>query len=456
MQTTYSRNRTQETSPQSADRRRWLVAGLSLPLFVAAIAYLGGRSPSTPVRSSIDLTPRLMVQAPVPANEAVPEPVPVAVEPVAVEPAPDRLEVTVERNDTLDGIFRRAGVDIATLAELRNLPDARKALDLLRPGDIIHLTHLNGALETLNRRISQTLTLSISRAEDGYAVSYIENPLEVQVVQNRAKINSSLFEAGLDAGISQKVIMTMANQIFSWDIDFALDIRKGDEFSVLYERQFQDGDYVGDGRVLAAEFVNKGKAYRAVWFESEDGEVEGYFTPDGRSMRKAFLRAPLDFTRVSSSFNPRRRHPISGKIRAHKGIDYAAPTGTPIKAAGDGRVRFAGRKGGYGKAVILEHRNGVTTLYGHMSRFSKHARNGQRVKQGQTIGYVGATGAATGPHLHYEYRVRGVHKNPAKIKMPNVKIPSQYLTEFRGKAEATLAQLELAGRETPSEVLASR
>jgi murein DD-endopeptidase MepM/ murein hydrolase activator NlpD len=413
------------------------MAGMGFPFVIAAAGLLAMRTPEPVTPPSVDLTPRLATTAE-PIEDATPEIVPET-------PAPDSIEVTVQRNDTMDRIFRGAGIDIATLAELRNLPGARKALDLLRPGDIIELTSLNGVLHSLNRQISDTLTLSISRAEEGYAVNYIENPLEVQVVQSGARIESSLFEAGQDAGISPEVIMTLANRIFSWDIDFALDIRKGDEFKVLYERTFQDGEFVGDGRVLAAEFINKGKKHRAVWFESGDGEVSGYFTPEGRSMRKAFLRAPLDFTRVSSSFNPRRRHPISGKVRAHKGIDYAAATGTPIKAAGDGRVIFAGRKGGYGNAVILQHRNGVTTLYGHMSRFSKVARSGRSIKQGQTIGFVGATGAATGPHLHYEYRVNGVHKNPAGIKLPNIEIPPAYRAEFDGKAETALARLELTG-----------
>lgn len=373
----------------------------------------------------------------------------------ALSPGPDSVEVTVQRNDTLDRIFRSAGIDAATIAELRNLPDARRALDLLRPGDIIRLEHIDGVLQRLNRQISATLTLSISREEQGYAINYIENPLEKEVVGRRASIESSVFEAGKRAGISGAVIMTLANEIFGWDIDFALDIRRGDAFSVLYEQEFQDGEYVGDGRVLAAEFMNQGKRHRAVWFESADGEVRGYFTPEGEGMRKAFLRAPLEFTRVSSVFNPKRRHPISGKVRAHKGIDYAARTGTPILAAGDGRVQFAGRKGGYGNAVILDHGRGITTLYAHMSRFSKAGRSGRRVKQGDVIGYVGSTGASTGPHLHYEYRVKGVHKNPATIPLPRTEIPSGYLAEFRAQAETKLAQLEMTSAER-GEAFASR
>jgi murein DD-endopeptidase MepM/ murein hydrolase activator NlpD len=332
----------------------------------------------------------------------------------------------------------------------------RKTLDILRPGDIITLTYADGVLQSLNRRISDTLTLKVSRAGDDYSVNYIENPLETEIVGHRAHIESSLFEAGQKAGISSRTIMTLANQIFGFDIDFALDIREGDEFSVLYEQNYQDGNYVSDGRVLAAEFVNRGKTHRAVWFESKDGEIKGYYTPDGHGMRKAFLRAPLDFTRISSRFNSRRLHPILGVMRAHKGTDYAAPTGTPIWAAGNGRVLFAGRKGGYGNVVIIDHGKGITTVYGHMSRFARSLRAGRTVSQGDTIGYVGMTGLATGPHLHYEYRVRGVQKNPATLPMPTTEIPSTYLAEFRSQAEVTLAKLDLADVDVPDRRLANR
>ena len=406
-------------------RRHLLLAGTAFPLIAASVAYLLVRTPATDTPTSIDLT-ALVQQAPEPVDEG-----------------PDSVEVTVQRDDTLDQIFRSVGLDIATLSALRARPEVRKALDVLRPGDIITLTHADGVLQSLNRQISNTLTLSVARAGDGYAINYIENPLETEIVGRRAQITSSLFAAGQDAGMSAETIMTLANQIFGWDIDFALDIRDGDEFSVLYEQKFQDGGYVNDGRVLAAEFVNQGKTHRAVWFQSQDGDVQGYFTPEGKGMRKAFLRAPLDFTRVSSVFNPRRKHPISGVVRAHKGVDYAASTGTPIWAAGDGRIQFAGRKGGYGNVVMIDHGKGINTVYGHMSRFGKSARAGRSMKQGDIIGYVGMTGAATGPHLHYEYRVKGVHKNPATIPMPRTEIPSNYLAEFRSQSESALAKLQL-------------
>jgi murein DD-endopeptidase MepM/ murein hydrolase activator NlpD len=430
--------------PVAAGRRR-LLAASALPLLAAGAFYLAS-PPALDTPAAIDLTQVAARAAPIAP----------AIAPAAQqESAPENVEVTVQRNDTLDRIFRSVGIDNATLAELRTVPDVRKAIDILRPGDIITLTHADGVLQTLNRRISETLTLSVSRAEDGFAVNFIENPLEVEVTGARARIETSLFEAGRDAGMSAQTVMVLANEIFGWDIDFALDIRAGDEFSALYQRKFQDGEYVSDGRVLAAEFVNQGRTHRAVWFESADSTVRGYYTPEGKGMRKAFLRAPLDFTRISSRFNPTRRHPISGKVRAHRGIDYAAPTGTPIWAAGDGRIEFAGRKGGYGNTVIIDHGRGITTLYAHMSRIGKGARGGRQVRQGELIGYVGSTGASTGPHLHYEYRVKGVHKNPANIPLPNTEIPTRYAAEFRAQAEVMLAQLRLTNGQ-PNQRLASR
>lgn len=411
--------------------RRLLLAASVVPVAVTALLFISA-PPAHDPPTSLDLT--ALAAAAIPLNAGT------------ADAGTRHVEVTVKRNDTLDRIFRTVGVDIATLSELRRLPDARKAIDLLRPGDIITLTHMDGALQSLNRRISDTLTLSVSRAGGGFAINYIENPLEVEVAATRARIDSSLFAAGRNAGMSAETIMVLANEIFGWDIDFALDIRRGDEISVIYQRKFQDGRYVSDGRVLAAEFVNQGRTHRAVWFESADGDVRGYFTPEGRGMRKAFLRAPLDFTRISSGFNPRRLHPISGRVRAHQGVDYAAPTGTPIWAAGDGRVQFAGARGGYGNTVIVDHGRGVTTLYAHMSRFGKSGRSGRSVKQGEIIGYVGSTGASTGPHLHYEYRVNGQHKNPSTVPMPSTEVPTRYAAEFSAMAGAALAQLQLTER----------
>jgi murein DD-endopeptidase MepM/ murein hydrolase activator NlpD len=340
------------------------------------------------------------------------------------------IQVIVARNDTLDAIFRRMALDTADLAAIRQLPGIRQSLDFLKPGDAIKLTHADGELEELSRQVSETQTLKVVRQDDGFAAKMIDNPVQVRIRTATATIDSSLFQAAEAADISDIVALKLAN-VFAWDIDFVLDIREGDRFTAVYEQIYQDGKYLRDGEVLAAEFVNSGKVYRAVRFVTDSGAA-GYYTPDGLPMRKAFLRAPVEFTRVSSVFNPHRMHPILNLIRGHMGTDYAAPTGTPVHAAGEGRVSFAGRRGGYGNAVVLAHSNSVSTLYGHMSRFAKNVRVGTHVQQGEVIGYVGMTGLATGPHLHYEYLVNGVHKDPQTVHLPGAEpLRAEILQRFR-------------------------
>lgn len=357
----------------------------------------------------------------------------------------DTIDVIVHRNDTLDRIFRRLQLNLTDLASIRELPSVRQALDLLRPGDEITVTHHSGELQALTRQINVTQTLAVKRGSDGFVAEIIENPVEIVIARKRGVITSSLFEAADEAGISNQTTMAVADT-FGWDVDFVLDIRDGDAFIVVYEQLWQDGAFVRDGEVIAAEFVNDGRTYRAVRYTLPDGRSE-YFTPDGRSMRKTFLRAPVEFSRISSRFNPRRRHPVLNTIRAHKGVDYAAPSGTPVRAAGDGRIHFRGRQGGYGNAVVIEHGGGITTLYGHLSRFAKGAGNGQRVRQGQVIGYVGRTGLASGPHLHYEYRVNGVHRNPQTVKLGDAQpIAAELLVDFTARTRPLLAELDLINR----------
>jgi|HubBroStandDraft_1064217.scaffolds.fasta_scaffold00012_123 murein DD-endopeptidase MepM/ murein hydrolase activator NlpD len=350
------------------------------------------------------------------------------------------IEVIVTRNDTLDAIFRRMALDTADLAAIRQLPGIRQSLDFLKPGDAIKVTHADGAIRELTRKVSETQTLTVVRKDEGFAAKMIDNPVETRIRTATASIDSSLFQAAEAAAISDTVALKLAN-VFAWDIDFVLDIREGDRFTAVYEQIYQDGKYLRDGEVLAAEFVNAGKVYRAVRFVSDTGRA-GYYSPDGAPMRKAFLRAPVEFTRVSSGFNPHRLHPILNRIRGHMGTDYAAPTGTPVHAAGDGRVAFAGRRGGYGNAIILAHSNSVSTLYGHMSRFATRVRVGTRVQQGDVIGYVGMTGLATGPHLHYEYLVNGVHKNPQTVQLAGAEpLRAAALEKFRSEVAPLLADL---------------
>ncbi len=358
--------------------------------------------------------------------------------------------IIVGRNDTMDAIFRRMALDKSDLAAIRNLPGIRQSMDFLKPGDAIQVTHLNdGAIQELSRKVSETQTLKVVRADDGFAAQLISNPVQTRIRTAAATIDSSLFQAAETAEISDMVALKLAN-VFAWDIDFVLDIRSGDRFTAVYEQVYQDGKYLRDGEVLAAEFVNDGRVYRAVRYTAEDGS-SGYYTPEGRPLRKAFLRAPVDFTRVSSGFNPARLHPILNTIRGHMGTDYAAPTGTPVHAAGDGRISFAGVRGGYGKAIVLAHSNSVSTLYGHLSRFAKNLRVGSHVSQGEVIGYVGMTGLATGPHLHYEYLMNGLHMNPQTVRLPGAEpLRAESLREFRVAAAPLLGKLDAPAAPAPA------
>jgi len=402
---------------------RWLLPALMLPLLGGALAYVLTQNP---------LTTGTYQESAAPAGEA----------PDLTSLPGEKLDFIVRRNDTLERIFRQLKLSLADLAAMLSLPGAQQALSQIRPGDKLTVVHEDGTVHALNRRISETEILSVTRADGGFAAEVITTPIELRATHATGTIDSSLFVAARAAGVNPETIMQLANDIFGWEIDFALDIRSGDRFQLVYEQKFRDGTYLGDARILAAEFVNAGEKHLAVHYASVDGVIDGYFTPDGRSMRRQFLRAPLDFRRVSSNFNPRRRHPILNTIRAHQGVDYSAPTGTSIKASGDGRVSFVGEKGGYGKVITLEHGGGISTLYGHLSGFARGVRTGQRVKQGQSIGYVGSTGAATGPHLHYEYRVNGTHRNPRTVRLPDAApIPTAYLADFQSKAEGLLAEL---------------
>jgi murein DD-endopeptidase MepM/ murein hydrolase activator NlpD len=381
---------------------------------------------ATPASTSATAPPQTVVGAPLIA---------------AREAGVASIEVIVGRNDTMDAIFRRMALDKADLAAIRNLPGIRQSLDFMKPGDAIKVTHTTGGeIKELSRKVSETQTLKVVRDDAGFAAELISNPVETRIRTASATINSSLFQAAESSDISDVVALKLAN-VFAYDIDFALDIRDGDHFTVEYEQIYQNGRYLRDGEVVAAEFFNTGKIYRAIRF-TPDGAAASYFSPDGKPLRKAFLRAPVDFTRVSSVFDAARLHPILNRIRGHMGTDYAAPTGTPIHAAGDGRVSFAGTRGGYGNAIMLLHSNSVTTLYGHMSRFAKNIRVGSHVGQGEIIGYVGMTGLATGPHLHYEYLMNGVHMNPQTVHLAGADpLRDDELSKFQSAAAPLLSAL---------------
>jgi murein DD-endopeptidase MepM/ murein hydrolase activator NlpD len=369
--------------------------------------------------TTLALWPRDEEVSPKIADASVPDaPQPPAhVSPQEANLAFSTIEVVVTRNDTMDRLFRRLELNLADLASLRDLPDLRAQIDRLTPGERLLFTHRGGELVGLERKLSDSETLKVTRDENGFSSDVLENPLEVHVRTASATIHNSLFQAAGAAGLTDRVAFDLAD-IFQYDIDFVLDIQPGDRFTVVYEEVFQDGAPLRIGNILAAKFVNEGREHRAIRYVDEEGRGQ-YYSPDGTSLRKAFIRAPVQFSRISSRFNLSRHHPVLNRIRAHKGVDYAAPTGTPVRAAGEGRVRFIGRQGGYGNVLELEHGSGVVTVYGHLSRFATKLKRGQRVDLGQVVGYVGMTGLATGPHLHYEYRVRGVHKNPQTVPLPD-------------------------------------
>jgi murein DD-endopeptidase MepM/ murein hydrolase activator NlpD len=353
------------------------------------------------------------------------------------------IDVIVTHNDTLDRIFRRLKLNLADLASLRSLPGLQAALDSLRPGESLRLIHKDGQLFGLERRLNESQTLQVVREPSGdLKANVLQSPLEMRMRTVRGSIDSSLFEAVEAAGAHDQTAVQLAD-IFGWDIDFAQDIRPGDSFAVSYPEVWRDGAYVKDGPIQAAVFVTQGREFQAVRYTDPQGGSH-YYTPDGRSLHKAFLRTPVEFTRVSSRFSSARFHPILNRIRAHKGVDYAAPIGTPVRAAGDGRIRFAGLKGGYGNLVEIEHSKSIVTVYGHLSRFARGTRVGAHVTQGEVIAYVGMTGLATGPHLHYEYRVNGVFMNPQTVTLPGAEpMDLRWHADFLARSAPLLAALEV-------------
>ncbi len=354
--------------------------------------------------------------------------------------------ITVKSGDTLAAIFKREGFSARELHDIMQLGEVTASLKDIRPGQVLEfLLDEENKLAGLRYKTKITHTLIVDRDENGFnAIEDIRTP-EFRVTHSSGIINSSLYLAGQEAGLNDNLIMELAG-IFGWDVDFALDIRQGDSFTVLYEEKYLDGEKIGVGDIVAAQFTNQGRTFEAVRFTDPNGNSQ-YYTPEGKSMRKAFLRSPVDFRRISSRFTRERYHPVLGKKRPHRGVDYAAATGTPIKAAGDGKIIFRGTKGGYGNTVVLQHGTQYTTLYAHLSKFKRGLRNGNYVKQGDIIGYVGSSGLATGPHLHYEFRVNDVHRNPLTVKFPDAEpVKKAYKDEFLTQTQPLLAQLSTLSR----------
>ena len=392
-------------------------------------------------------------------NDAPPTPVPQqqVVEQLALPPLAAAEETgqgflreeRVQRGDTVPGLLQRLGVDDpAAMDFLKGNATTQSLFRQLGPGKTLTArTGPQGELQSLVFPLNggKDQALIVERRGNQFTATENALPLDTHVLMKSAEIRYSLFGASDAAGIPDAVATQLAD-IFGGDIDFHRDLRRGDRFAVIYESVNYLGRPVRSGRILAAEFVNNGKTFRAAWFADPAGgeNSSGYYTADGKNIRKAFLRSPLEFSRITSGFTSARFHPVLQKWRAHRGIDYGAPVGTRVKATGNGTVDFVGVQGGYGKVVILRHQSRYTTLYGHLSGFAPGLRRGARVRQGDVIGFVGATGLASGPHLHYEFRVNDVHQNPLAMALPSAPpLQTEQLPLFRATTGEHLARLDM-------------
>ena len=432
---------------------QWFIVGLGLPLAAVAMLTLqeADEEPVVGLAAEPAAEPAMVATEVVDTGTANPNlrlvststdiltpEIPIVL--VAEEPEHAQLEFTVGRGDTMEKLFRRNALSLSHLAQIAALDEARQKFRRLRPGDEFTIEHDGDQVVSMYSELDLTSALSIRREDDGFVAEIVEREIETRKRIAHAVITNSLFESATAAGLSDRVVMNIAG-IFAWDIDFVLDIRRGDDFFVQYEEIWQDGKYVTDGEIIAAEFNNDGRRHRAIRFIDDDG-ISDYFTPDGDSVRRAFMRNPVD-ARVSSRFNPQRLHPVLKTIRPHRGVDYGAPHGTPIKSTGDGKIIFRGKQRGYGNVVIVQHGGNISTLYAHMSSFARNQRVGTRVRQGQVIGFVGATGLVTGAHLHYEYRVNGVHRNPRTVDLPQADpIDSRYRERFLAEVGPIIDELE--------------
>ena len=408
---------------------RWLWATATVAVCVIAMNMLPARA------DNVGAEPGNMVSLPlaVPALDAtLPTPMPVT---------PDWQIETVEPGQTLSQIFDELGLGYDALNQVLGKPEDAQALRSLHPGDELgFLISSGGELQAIRFDRDSKTRVVLKLNGDAVHENVVKRVVQRRTHAGQGSIQSSLFAAGADAGLNEAMVIKLAD-VFKYDIDFIKDIRKGDHFTVLYDDVWRDGAYLHSGDILAAEFYNRGHRYTAYRFELPDGSF-AYYSEDGRPLQKALMRTPVKFTRISSRFTPHRKHPILGYTRAHKGVDYAAPRGTPIHAAGNGKIVVRGRSHGYGNFILIKHNDTYSTAYGHMSGFAKGEHVGSYVRQGDVIGYVGMTGLATGPHLHYEVRIHGHQVNPLTVTMPKPEpLPDALLAKFKGSISHTVAQL---------------
>lgn len=413
-------------------RERWVLAGTALLLVLLTLIGLPAwahamRTPAAPpARTTLALKlPPLPMQPSVPAVE-------------------DWQVIRVQSGQTLADIFHDHDLSPGDLARVLASGKDVDALRRIHPGDeIAFLLGSAGQLRALrfDRDPANRVTLHFENTDRPLVEEITPRAVEQREHVAHGVIEGSLFAAGNQAGMSNAMILKLA-KVFGYDIDFAQDLKAGDSFTVIYDDIYRDGEYLREGDIIAAEFVNAGKRYTAVRFENGDGDV-AYYSADGRPLKKSFMRTPVDFTRISSTFGM-REHPVLGYMRAHKGVDYAAPMGTPIYAAGDGTIKFRGQQHGYGNFVIIQHSKDISTAYGHMQRFAANEHVGSHVRQGEVIGYVGMTGMATGPHLHYEFRVDNVQRNPLTVTMPKPEpLSGKLMAEFKQQNAPLMARIQM-------------
>jgi murein DD-endopeptidase MepM/ murein hydrolase activator NlpD len=408
-------------------RRHWIHASLFVTIGALAATIVPGFS------NSID--------NPLPASHAslaLPLP-PLALARQGETPGDSWQILRVQRGQTLSDLFEAAGVPATVMHRVLEHPGTREVLTRLKPGtELAFDLPVNGSLRTLRFDRDASHRVELSLRDDQISEKVTERATSTRTVVASGEITSSLYASARRAGLSPSAIATMTDEIFKYDIDFSKDLQPGDRFSVVMDETWREGERIDTSKILAATFNTGGKTYTGFRFE-RGGKFE-YYDINGRPLKKSFIRMPIPFARLSSNFGA-RRHPVLGTMRMHKGVDYAARTGTPIMAAGDARVQFAGTQRGYGNVVILDHGRGYTTLYGHMSRLGSY-RTGARVPQGAVIGYVGSTGLATGPHLHYEFRVNGQHRNPLSVTMPPPEpLKGAELAAFRAQTAPAMARI---------------
>lgn len=420
----------QKSSKLTKKTIRWLVALSSIPLFGIVTAF--GIAPNTPSFEEVQVEEVVVLDLSIPD--------------VLLDTQTNQTfwhQENIRRGDTIAAILNRLDINNQDSMDFLQAARDSRAMRQLKPGQTVYAqTTAEGELLTLRYFFGNEELFLMEKTDDEFRMTEQSIEPDTQIHMKSGMIHSSLFAATDNAGIPNNIAMQLT-EIFASEIDFYRDLRRGDRFTVVYETFSNNGKRAKTGRVLAVEFVNKGKSHQAVYFKASNG-ADGYYTPEGESLRKAFLLSPLTFSRISSGFTNARFHPILKAWRAHRGIDYAAPTGTPVKATANGIVAFSGSQKGYGNLIVLKHNGKYETAYGHLSRFASGLNKGKRVNQGDVIGYVGSTGMATGPHLHYELRIDGLQRDPTKVMLPTAPpIAKRDLNTFQKETQSLVARLNV-------------